>query len=327
MQIHIELKSHVKGFILSEIKISCFTNVNHITMAGDPRVWGNDLWKTMHRFSLAYPRNNPSLETQKAARNFYESIKYLLPCPHCAPHYCAHFDKTFTDETVKSRKNLVKWVFDFHNAVNKRLGKPIPPITVDDLPRLYNSFPLRFVDMQTGNLLEKARYDTVEGRDSPEDEEALKALQKRLKDASEKNGKEKSTNEKENNTKNDTSHPEIANSVLADKIPSPSSSSSFSTSSSSSSTSSSLVGTASLSAAERQAEEKEAAAREAAAKTSFWNSPGGIAVVCLIALAALLLIVAIVLFVASRRQPHVPKTALVRASNVAETTPQSVSNI
>ena len=174
-------------------------------MGSDPRIWGEALWKTLHRFSLAYPRNRPSAEQQKAARDFYQSIKYLLPCPFCTLHYSKHFDETFNEETVKSRAALVKWVFDLHNAVNKRLGKPIPNITVDDLPRLYNSFPLRYVDLKTGTLLQTPRYLTTEGRDCPMDEQDLKQLQKQWQD---------------NSTASTDQEKKIQSSLLAATIPS-----------------------------------------------------------------------------------------------------------
>jgi len=100
----------------------------------------------------------------------------------------------------------VKWVFDLHNEVNKRIGKPIPDITVDDLPMLYNSFPLRYINLKTGDLLETPRYEVTEGRDCPSDEQALKKLQKQiirrakkkmLKDAGKEEYDEDSENDKE----------------------------------------------------------------------------------------------------------------------------------
>lgn len=172
----------------------------------DGRIWGPDLWKVLHRYSLAYPRNQPPEETQKAARAFYNSHKYLLPCPYCRAHYAKYFDEHFTDETTKSRASLVKWVFDLHNEVNKRLGKPILNITVDDLPRLYNSFPLRYVDLKTGSLLDKGRYETIEGRDCPMDEKELVTLQKQWL----------ANSVDEHSTK--SSKP-MQNTVLADSIP------------------------------------------------------------------------------------------------------------
>lgn len=142
----------------------------------DPRIWGTDLWKTLHRFSLAYPKDSPSDQHKQKARDFYGSLDYMLPCPWCKVHYGRYFKRTFTDETVASREALVKWVYDLHNEVNRRLGKPKSDVTIEDLPRLYNSFPLRYVDLTTGDLLDKPRHEVTEGRDCPSDEAVLNNL-------------------------------------------------------------------------------------------------------------------------------------------------------
>ena len=129
----------------------------------DPRVWGWDAWKTMHRFSLCYPLINPSRAKRKAARDFYSSLQHLLPCVSCRAHYAKHFKATFNANTTASRENLVRWVYDCHNAVNRRLGKTNGGVKLTDLPTIYNAFPLNYVSADGKSLLREPRSSSPLG--------------------------------------------------------------------------------------------------------------------------------------------------------------------
>jgi hypothetical protein len=87
-----------------------------------PSVWGPIFWNTMHIASMGYSAT-PSAAEQDAARAFYESLAYVIPCPICRSHY-----REFLQETpvaVESRGALIYWVFSIHNRVNQRLGKAV----------------------------------------------------------------------------------------------------------------------------------------------------------------------------------------------------------
>lgn len=51
----------------------------------DPRVFGPDAWRTLHRFSIHYPVN-PNRETVIACERFMSGLPYMIPCPHCGYH-------------------------------------------------------------------------------------------------------------------------------------------------------------------------------------------------------------------------------------------------
>jgi hypothetical protein len=126
----------------------------------DPRIWGSDMWAGMHRISLAYPIN-PSRADRAAAFKFFESIGYLLPCVGCRHHYQKHFKETFSTQTTSSRIALVRWVYDLHETVNARLGKPLGQVALADLPTVYGEFPMRYIDQTGEKLLETPRYTNV----------------------------------------------------------------------------------------------------------------------------------------------------------------------
>jgi hypothetical protein len=87
-------------------------------------IWGPSAWKFLHAMSFAYPEN-PSAEHKQAVLNLFASLKYLLPCGECCAHYCSSYDSDTLKKSLGSKDEFSKWLVDFHNSVNLRLGKPI----------------------------------------------------------------------------------------------------------------------------------------------------------------------------------------------------------
>jgi hypothetical protein len=88
-----------------------------------PSVWGPFFWHTIHIVALGYPKN-PTYTDKKCAKEFYESLAYLLPCNICRQHYKEHLIKNPLTPFLDSRTDLIKWTVDIHNGVNKMLEKP-----------------------------------------------------------------------------------------------------------------------------------------------------------------------------------------------------------
>jgi Erv1 / Alr family len=92
----------------------------------EPAVFGPPMWKMYHNASLNYPDNASPL--------FAERMKYcilgmpiLIPCKKCQEHATAFIEqhRHLLNTICSGRENLFKFFVDFHNTVNKRLGKPI----------------------------------------------------------------------------------------------------------------------------------------------------------------------------------------------------------
>lgn len=90
----------------------------------DKEIWGPKLWEVMHTFSYSYPVSPNNIQ-KKSATNFYSSMGHLIPCEHCSQH-CLEYT-TKNPPNVQNKQSLINWVYNFHNAVNQRLGKPIFP--------------------------------------------------------------------------------------------------------------------------------------------------------------------------------------------------------
>lgn len=88
-----------------------------------PQVWGPFFWNTLHIAALAYP-NEPTYTHKKAAKEFFESLQVIIPCPKCRRHFADHLAKFPIPPHLDTRTTLFKWTVVLHNSVNKALGKP-----------------------------------------------------------------------------------------------------------------------------------------------------------------------------------------------------------
>jgi hypothetical protein len=87
-----------------------------------PAVWGPLFWHTLHIVALGYPKE-PTYAQKRAAKEFYESLGILIPCPVCREHYQTHLQKIPITPHLDRREDLFKWTVQLHNEVNALLGK------------------------------------------------------------------------------------------------------------------------------------------------------------------------------------------------------------
>ncbi len=86
-------------------------------------IWGPSGWRFLHAVTFAYPEV-PTTEHKNAARALFENLKLLLPCEDCCAHYGKSLDAAHLEQALESKTKLTRWLFEFHNQVNARLGKP-----------------------------------------------------------------------------------------------------------------------------------------------------------------------------------------------------------
>lgn len=89
-----------------------------------PQVWGPPFWFTIHITALAYPQK-PTYAEKKAAKEFFESLPFLLPCSICKTHLKTHLRKHPITPYLDRRDDLFKYTVMLHNEVNISLNKPI----------------------------------------------------------------------------------------------------------------------------------------------------------------------------------------------------------
>lgn len=88
-----------------------------------PGVWGPLQWGALH-YSAAGYEDAPNRYTQMMMKQRIQTLPVEIPCASCRAHCAEYINKANIDSAVSSRTSLFQFYFDFHNAVNKRLGKP-----------------------------------------------------------------------------------------------------------------------------------------------------------------------------------------------------------
>lgn len=105
-------------------------------------VWGPPAWVFLHTITFAYPEK-PDKKTKKIFMTFFKSLCSILPCRYCRDSYSKYCGSTgslgLTDRHFRSRDSLTKWLYNIHNAVNRRLGKNDNP-SYSDIVKLYSGF-------------------------------------------------------------------------------------------------------------------------------------------------------------------------------------------
>ncbi|ARF10832.1 disulfide thiol oxidoreductase, Erv1 / Alr family [Hokovirus HKV1] len=105
----------------------------------NPEYWGSSCWKFLNCVVLNYPKY-PSEYDQIKYKNFFTSLQYVIPCKLCSDNYLRHlYDKPLTKEVLSSRYNLLLWLIDIHNEVNKENNKPILKYE-DAINYMYNDY-------------------------------------------------------------------------------------------------------------------------------------------------------------------------------------------
>ena len=77
-----------------------------------PTTWGPFFWHTMHLVALGYP-SSPTYAEKRAAKEFYESLAHLIPCPTCKLHYAENIKKDPISPSVDSKDDGKKYPISF----------------------------------------------------------------------------------------------------------------------------------------------------------------------------------------------------------------------
>lgn len=90
-----------------------------------PEIWGSHAWIFLHSVTMNYP-DNPTPQDKREMKDFFNSLKYVLPCEKCAKNFQRNMAKyPLTDKILSSRDSLIKWLIDIHNMVNRENKKPV----------------------------------------------------------------------------------------------------------------------------------------------------------------------------------------------------------
>lgn len=125
----------------------------------NPKVWGPPTWFFLHAMTLALPEQVPQ-EKRNAIENLMNALPLLLPCPPCG----ANLGEKLKDMPVKdhlfTRDDMVQYMIDLHNRVNKATGKPI--LTKEEVLKEYDAAFKRDGDVKYMAVLAPEKTDKAE---------------------------------------------------------------------------------------------------------------------------------------------------------------------
>ena len=93
------------------------------------KVWGPAGWLFLHCVTFGYPyainSHNETHNTKKQDYyNFFYYLGKVLPCRYCRESYDEYFKQLDLYNSLDTRKDITKWLFDMHNKINHKLGVP-----------------------------------------------------------------------------------------------------------------------------------------------------------------------------------------------------------
>jgi hypothetical protein len=88
----------------------------------EPKIWGKYVWTSIHILALGYP-DKPTPEDMQNYKKFYTELWKVIPCYKCSINYKKHLADLPIDKYLTDNMSLFRWTVDFHNIVNKELGK------------------------------------------------------------------------------------------------------------------------------------------------------------------------------------------------------------
>jgi hypothetical protein len=114
-------------------------------MAFDKSVWGNTTWYLFHTMAHNI-KETEYLSIKSDLIYVVKTISANLPCPECSQDATIQLDKV-NFASINTKQEFKLLLFNFHNRVNTKLGKPVYDIAELDakyskanITAIYNNF-------------------------------------------------------------------------------------------------------------------------------------------------------------------------------------------
>ena len=130
-------------------------------------VWGPSLWHTLHVISFNFPVN-PTKKEKKYYKKYILLLRHILPCGICRKNLKTNLkDCPLTNNDLKSRHHFSKWMYEFHEHINKMLNKK-SGLSYQDVKDRYENFRSRCtVDIKEKNKTRKCKKKKEDGCTKP----------------------------------------------------------------------------------------------------------------------------------------------------------------
>tara|TARA_B110000444_G_C18769977_1_gene561999 strand:- start:498 stop:1106 length:609 start_codon:yes stop_codon:yes gene_type:complete len=130
-------------------------------------IWGPSLWHSLHVMSFNYP----VIPTSKDKKNYKKLImllRHTLPCGICRKNLEMNLKECpLTQKDLQSRHYFSKWMYNFHEHVNKMLHKK-SGLSYQDVKDRYENFRSRCtIDIKVKNKTRKCINKKEDGCTKP----------------------------------------------------------------------------------------------------------------------------------------------------------------
>lgn len=117
--------------------------------------WGNISWILMHSLAQHISENNFVNSKQILIKIIFD-ICNNLPCPDCRED-ANKLLKTSNINKISNKKQLISFLCEFHNIVNKKLNKPIKKI--EEIEKQYRRAKLNNIVITFFNIYNSVIYN------------------------------------------------------------------------------------------------------------------------------------------------------------------------
>ena len=93
------------------------------------------IWSILHDLSFLY-LDSPDKEVVNIMISLLKDELLTIRCPVCRKHYVSYIKDVNFNEICSCKLNLIKWLIDLHNDINKKLDKPI--LSYEEVFKRYN---------------------------------------------------------------------------------------------------------------------------------------------------------------------------------------------
>lgn len=107
-------------------------------------IWGPLGWMTLHSVATSYPEQ-PTPSEKALMNSWLDMFADTITCPHCQQHFkdmLANYRARFPN-MLASRQTFSMFTFRAHNAVNRRLNKPMYSTLDECMETLRNNIKSR----------------------------------------------------------------------------------------------------------------------------------------------------------------------------------------
>ena len=115
-------------------------NITHELYLNNKQINMRKAWKILHNITFKYPKH-PTIKIKQLIHFFFNKEVIKIPCNICRQHYIQYISKKPIEQVSSIKINLINWLIDLHNEINKKNNKII--FNYKQIYNMYSYTPLK----------------------------------------------------------------------------------------------------------------------------------------------------------------------------------------